>query len=372
MAEYIRQLLELDDCSRRETLNSLSQYSETKCSNGSSCADEPRASGSSDAGTSSASGVPTGLGVSLPEAMSSNVEGLDSGRLARSLAEQCALEAMAVAVRGGPDIPLDSWATTVQIGSRDADLARRAYWSAQLATPMGLATDSDMQEPMLQALPPGPLPLMWDTREPSPAGFPVMRGYSAHAAAPKHRKSQELQRSMDSPSSGAAHQNGGASCYAKGGRAIQTHSSQLASDTLPSDLHGESASKLQNDKDIERQSLGSYLNYLKQIDAGRILLARKINRLGFDSAAVLADHYSTYGNVEHVFVPRSRSVARSQSNRPFVRSRPSGIGFVVMSASQAVDAILQEGEAQCVAGETVQLQRFRRQSFCEETEEEVT
>jgi len=112
------------------------------------------------------------------------------------------------------------------------------------------------------------------------------------------------------------------------------------------------------------------LNYLKQIDAGRILLARKINRLGFNSASVLQDHYSRYGCVEHVFVPRSRSVARSQSNRPFVRSRPSGIGFVVMSDSDAVDKILQEGVAQCVKGEMVQLQRFRRQSF-EENDEEV-
>lgn len=116
-------------------------------------------------------------------------------------------------------------------------------------------------------------------------------------------------------------------------------------------------------------SLRSYLNYLKQIDAGRILLARKINRLGFDAAAVLTAHYTAYGSVKHVFVPRSRSVARSQSNRPFVRKRPSGIGFVVMAESQAVDAILQDGEVQSVAGVTLYLQRFRRQSFSEADEE---
>jgi len=370
MAGYIRQLLELDDCSRRETLNSISQYSETKCSNGSSCADSvPRASGSSDAGTSSASGVPTGLGVSLPEAMAANVERLETGRF--SHAEQCSLEAT-LAVLGVAETP---WATTVQTGSRDAEITRQPYWSTQLTTPMAHAMYSEMQKPKLQALPPGPLPLMWDAREPSTAGVRPSPSYPARAAV-ANRKAQEQQRSMESPSAGVAHRSGGASCYQKGGRPIQTHSLQLAGDTSPSDHHGESASNFiedkdikHSDKDIERQSLGSYLNYLKQIDAGRILLARKINRLGFNSATVLADHYSTYGHVEHVFVPRSRSVARSQSNRPFVRSRPSGIGFVVMSESQAVDAILQEGEAHCVAGETVQLQRFRRQNFCEETEE---
>jgi len=118
-------------------------------------------------------------------------------------------------------------------------------------------------------------------------------------------------------------------------------------------------------------SLRSYLNYLKQIDAGRILLVRKINRLGFDSSAVLTAHYSAYGQLEHVFVPRSRSVARSQSSRPFVRKRPSGIGFVVMGDSEAVDAILQDGEVQCVAGVSVHLQRFRRQSFSDMGEEEM-
>ncbi len=50
--------------------------------------------------------------------------------------------------------------------------------------------------------------------------------------------------------------------------------------------------------------------------AGRILLVRKINRLGFDSASVLTAHYSAYGTVEHVFVPRSRSAELACAYEP--------------------------------------------------------
>lgn len=362
MAECIRQLLELDDSSRQETLNSLSQYAELKGSNGPSCAGSTTgASGSSDAGTSCASWVPAGLGVSLPEA----------GAHQRSF-------------EGSSDVLSSSWSMAAQMGSREAERAQQGYWSVQLSTPLAQAVHGDTHAPTLQALPPGPL--MWDARAAAcNRGFRPSPNYSAANRTVPNKKAKEEQQQMDSPSAGVAHRNG----HVKGGRQIQTRSMQPAGDTshssltLDRTLPAETASSFNNDKDIEKQSLGSYLNYLKQIDAGRILLARKINRLGFNSAAVLTEHYSAYGHVEHVFVPRSRSVARPQSNRPFVRSRPSGIGFVVMSDSQAVDAILEHGEvvngekgvakAQSVAGETVHLQRFMR-GDCEDTEEtlEVT
>jgi hypothetical protein len=162
-------------------------------------------------------------------------------------------------------------------------------------------------------------------------------------------KASGQQQVQQFPSAGVAHRDrSGASHDVKISRSTDLDSSLSSSNPIFSDADG------------EESSLRSYLNHLKTIEAGRILLARKINRLGFDSAAVLTAHYSTYGCVEHVFVPRSRSVARSQSNRPFVRKRPSGIGFVVMTESQAVDAILRDGEVQSVAGVTVYLQRFRR------------
>lgn len=113
--------------------------------------------------------------------------------------------------------------------------------------------------------------------------------------------------------------------------------------------------------ETKETSLRSYLNHLKHLDSGCILLARKINRLGFESAEILKAHYSSYGQVAQVFVPHSRSVAKSQSHRPFVRRRPSGIGFIVMNSSVAVDSILLDGDEQAVAGVVVQLQRFQPQ-----------
>jgi hypothetical protein len=166
-------------------------------------------------------------------------------------------------------------------------------------------------------------------------------------------KATEQQLLHQLPSAGAPLRSGGVPFDAKNGSLPGTEASQSK------------ALQECDGVDGDEDSLRSYLNFLKQIDAGRILFARKINHLGFDSAELLAAHFSAYGCVEHVFVPRSRSVARSQSNRPFVRKRPSGIGFVVMSGSQDVDAILRDGEAQSVAGVTVHLQRFRRQNFSE-------
>lgn len=227
MTEYIRQLLELDEGRRRETLQSLSQYAETKCGNG----------------------------MPIP----------------------------------GP--------------------------SPQPRAPLGART------------------------APAAATLPITAPQGG--AEPSH-KSPERQRLQQVPSAGAVQGSGGPPC-----------------DTKAASTEG------------EELSLRSYLKYLQQLSSGRILLARRINRLGFDSADVLAAHFARYGRVAHVFVPRSRSVARSQSHRPFVRRRPSGIGFVVMDEDGAVDAIFQDGETHCVAGVAVQLQRFQRQSaaLCEEEED---
>jgi len=226
-------------------------------------------------------------------------------------------------------------------------------WSGDLPLPMAhqMQVLGETEGPLVQALRPGVL--TWDAFPPaalaqSPLG--TVKPFDAAArGSPGNHACSEQQRLQQLPGgAGVAQQSGGATCDAT---LDQCHNPSFAG------------------TDGEESSLRSYLNYLKQIDAGRILLARKINRLGFDSAAVLAAHYAVYGQVEHVFVPRSRSVARSQSNRPFVRKRPSGIGFVVMAESQGVNAILQDGEAQTVAGVTVYLQRFRRQLFSEDSEE---
>lgn len=102
----------------------------------------------------------------------------------------------------------------------------------------------------------------------------------------------------------------------------------------------------------------SHLRDLQTVDSSRILLLRKINRLGFDSPRMLEDHYKNYGHVERVLVAHSH--VKSPYRRYVKRLRPSGLGFVVMSTIAEVDAILADGAEQMVAGALIKVQRFER------------
>jgi hypothetical protein len=108
----------------------------------------------------------------------------------------------------------------------------------------------------------------------------------------------------------------------------------------------------------EEETLRSHLRDLQTVDSSRILLLRKINRLGFDSPRMLEDHYKNYGCVERVLVAHSH--VKSPYRRYVKRLRPSGLGFVVMSTIAEVDAILADGAEQLVAGALIKVQRFER------------
>jgi len=84
-------------------------------------------------------------------------------------------------------------------------------------------------------------------------------------------------------------------------------------------------------------SLRTHLETLREMDCNRILLTRKINRLGFQSAQVLETYFAQYGTVSHVLV--SHCYAKSRN----LRFRPSGLGFVVMSTAEEAQAILADG-----------------------------
>lgn len=108
----------------------------------------------------------------------------------------------------------------------------------------------------------------------------------------------------------------------------------------------------------EEETLRSHLRDLQTVDSSRIVLVRKINRLGFDSPKMLEDHYKNYGCVERVLVAHSH--VKSPYRRYVKRLRPSGLGFVVMSSIAEVDAILKDGIEQSVAGALIKVQRFER------------
>jgi hypothetical protein len=108
-----------------------------------------------------------------------------------------------------------------------------------------------------------------------------------------------------------------------------------------------------------------HLRSLINVDSGRVLIVRKINRLGFASQAVLLEHFSWYGVVERVLVAHSRVKSTSAADKgasPFSsRLRPSGLGFVVMSRVKDAQAILAHGSEQPVKDIMVRVQQFQRQ-----------
>lgn len=128
------------------------------------------------------------------------------------------------------------------------------------------------------------------------------------------------------------------------------------------------------------ETLRMHLRSLLNVDSGRVLIVRKINRLGFASPAVLQEHFSWYGCVERVLVAHSRVKSASATGRcastVSSRLRPSGLGFVVMSKVEEAQAILAHGSEQPVNGIIIQVQQFERrmtvdEGDCDEDEHET-
>eukprot|EP00411_Alexandrium_monilatum_P022953 CAMPEP_0175224486 /NCGR_PEP_ID=MMETSP0093-20121207/21874_1 /TAXON_ID=311494 /ORGANISM="Alexandrium monilatum, Strain CCMP3105" /LENGTH=507 /DNA_ID=CAMNT_0016518125 /DNA_START=27 /DNA_END=1551 /DNA_ORIENTATION=+ len=109
------------------------------------------------------------------------------------------------------------------------------------------------------------------------------------------------------------------------------------------------------------ETLRMHLRSLIEVDSGRILIVRKINRLGFASPELLKQHYSWYGNVERVLVAHSRVKSSVFAAMKYAsRLRPSGLGFIVMSKIDEAEAILAMGQEQIVCGAVIRVQRFER------------
>lgn len=107
--------------------------------------------------------------------------------------------------------------------------------------------------------------------------------------------------------------------------------------------------------------IATQLNALQDEDPTKVLMMRKINRLGFESAAVLKDHYERYGPVCKVLVSNSHEKQSGQKHRV----RPSGIGFVVFENADDSLRALAVGAKQVVAGHEVFVSEFEsKESRC--------
>jgi len=93
--------------------------------------------------------------------------------------------------------------------------------------------------------------------------------------------------------------------------------------------------------------MNEHVNLLQLEDPQCVVLARRVNKLGLDSSAILKKHFSKYGEVKDVHV------SRRENNQKGAYTRPSNLAFVVMVSSEGALKILRQAEHEVVAPDGV-------------------
>jgi len=110
--------------------------------------------------------------------------------------------------------------------------------------------------------------------------------------------------------------------------------------------------------------LATHLNQLEDEDPSKVIIVRKINRLGFDSANILKEHYASIGAVSKVLLSNQHE---RQAGLPFqVRLRPSGIAFLVFETVEGAAKALAQGPTQTVAGFEIFVRAFEKRASDED------
>jgi hypothetical protein len=104
-------------------------------------------------------------------------------------------------------------------------------------------------------------------------------------------------------------------------------------------------------------TLQQHLQLLESEDPLCVLSLRKINRLGFDSRAILERHFAWHGVANKVLV--SHLKVKQAGHRP-ARLRPAGLGFVVMASREDALNVLQHGECQMIGDVEIAVQPFQK------------
>jgi hypothetical protein len=105
------------------------------------------------------------------------------------------------------------------------------------------------------------------------------------------------------------------------------------------------------------ETLRTHLEVLGNEDPNRILLVRRINRLGFDSPMHLEKKFSEFGTVTRVFVAHSR--VKPSTKRPVPRIRPAGLGFVLMDTAQDAHSIASSGPQMMINNVNVEVKLYQ-------------
>jgi len=111
---------------------------------------------------------------------------------------------------------------------------------------------------------------------------------------------------------------------------------------------------------LEADSLRTHLHELSFIDSARVVMVRKVNRLGPDSSALLQTHFAKFGDVERVLVNHSIAHQRGPvQDISKVRKRQAPLGFVVMRTIEQAERALSHGAHHAVHSKEIDVQRFQ-------------
>jgi len=110
------------------------------------------------------------------------------------------------------------------------------------------------------------------------------------------------------------------------------------------------------------ESLSTHLRDLAQLEPGLVLMVRRINHLPDDPLSALKAHFSQFGTVDRVMASPTRSCGKSG------RVRPATCGFVVMSSTEEVQAVMAHGTDHVIQGVTVVAGIFESHSVSEKPE----
>lgn len=197
----------------------------------------------------------------------------------------------------------------------------------------------------------------------APVGMQYHVAFGGLAAAPMGRPPDAFYYSQHSMSSSGPQMSSSTynSAYKQRSRVPLCLEQKVAKPTKNDVLEGKARSTAEE----EKETLRTNLRDLSLCEHTHVIMVRKINRLGIDSPALLEAHFSKYGPVQRVMVSHSR--AKSIFGRAgAARVRPAGLGFLIMSRAEDVDAILASGPEHNVEGALITTSRFESRSICDD------
>jgi len=110
--------------------------------------------------------------------------------------------------------------------------------------------------------------------------------------------------------------------------------------------------------DDSEESLRTHLRDLALLDNAKVLMLRRVNRLGINSQGTLKEYFSKFGSVARVMVAPTRSKPADRFGPAKTRVRAGPLGFAVMSTASEANAALAAGSEQIVQGESIEVSPF--------------